>query len=388
MNTSLLGGIIFVIVFAGIILVHEIGHFSVARLMHIGVEEFGFGFPPRLLGVVRDSTNKWHLFFGQNVPPLAEGAHPNTIYSLNWIPLGGFNKLRGEDDPKVTDGFSDAKPWKRIAVLLAGASMNLLTGVLVYTFFFNQVGVPDTHTVVIASVESVSPAQSAGLQVGDIILAANGVHITDFTLLTGITHQFLGKTMALVVLRNGQELNITVTPRSVYPSNQGPMGIGIGEPLLPAKTWFSTIPIAFSATWQDINSLLSLPGRIIAGTISKQEAQIGGPRSVWNLFQQAVARDVSSRHASASGSTATVPTNYTLLTIISLTITVAVANLLPIPGLDGGHIFMILPEIFLRKRIPAKYLVMINTIGFFLLVGLLGFFYVKDIISPVNFILP
>jgi Predicted membrane-associated Zn-dependent proteases 1 len=388
MNTTLLGGIIFVVVFAGIILIHELGHFTVARLLHIGVEEFGIGFPPRLLGVVRDTTNKWHVFFGQNIPPLGETVQLHTIYSLNWIPLGGFNKLRGEDDPSVDNGMYSAKPWKRIAVLLAGAGMNLLTGVLVYTFFFIQVGIPDTHSVVVASVEAVSPAQAAGLQVGDVILAANGEHITNYNLLINITHQFLGKPMALIVLRNDQEVNITITPRAIYPSNQGPMGIGIGEPLLPAKTWFATIPTAFAATGQDINSLLTLPGRIIAGSVSPQEAQIGGPRSVWNLFQQAVSRDVSSRQTASTGSTATAPTNYTLLTIISLTITVAVANLLPIPGLDGGHILMTLPEIFIRKRIPAKYQAMINTIGFFLLVGLLGFFYVKDIISPVNFILP
>ena len=388
MNTTLLGGIIFVVVFDGIILLHELGHFMVARLLHMGVEEFAIGFPPRILGVVKDSTNKWHLFFGQNVSPLGDPAHSHTIYSLNWIPLGGFNKIKGEDDPNVPDGMYAANPWKRIVMLLAGASMNLLTAVVAYTIFFSQVGIPDTHTAVVASVETASPAQTAGLQVGDVIVAANGEHITGYPLLINITHQFLGKPLALIILRNGKEVNITITPRAVYPATQGPMGIGIGEPLLPAQTWFATIPSAFAATGQDINTLLALPGRLIAGTVSPQEAQIGGPRSVWNLFQQAVAKDVSTREAAASGATAAPPTNYTLLTIISLTITVAVANLLPIPALDGGHIFMTLPEIFFRRRIPAKYQVMINTIGFFLLIGLLGFFYVKDIISPVNFTLP
>ena len=167
------------------------------------------------------------------------------------------------------------------------------------------------------------------------------------------------------------------------------MGVGIGQPLLPAKSWFETIPAAFSATGQDINSLLALPGRIIAGTISPQAAQIGGPRSVWNLFQQAVSRDVSSRQACLQrGDICPSPTNYTLLTIISLTVTVAVANLLPIPALDGGRIFMTLIEIIMRRRIPAKYQAMINGIGFIILITLLGFFYIKDIISPVNFTLP
>ena len=162
MNTAVLGGITFVLVFAGIILVHEAGHFFAARLLKIDVEEFGVGFPPRLLGVVKDSNKKWHFFFGQKMPPPAEGAHPNTIYSLNWIPLGGFNRLRGEGDPNVPGGMASANPWKRILILLAGAAMNLLTGVLVYTLFLNQVGIPDPYSAVVASVEANSPAATVG----------------------------------------------------------------------------------------------------------------------------------------------------------------------------------------------------------------------------------
>ena len=470
MNTGLLGGIIFVAVFAGIIMIHELGHFIVARLFDIDVEEFAVGFPPRMLRLWRgkgslligkerlvipinfdlpfDYKQSLHLpvtaraasirgklvlrsidvtaaVDGQNLPaqvsenapaPVSSPAtgsrkdtrskvrlpqpgeiqvngilnevRPGTEFTLNWIPLGGYNKVRGEEDPDAPGGMAAANPWKRIAVLLAGASMNLLAGVLAYTFFFSQVGIPDTHTVVIASIDSPSPAEQAGLQVGDVVLAAGGSPINSYARLTEITHSYLGQPLPLVILRTGQVVELSITPRTVYPSTQGPMGVGIGEPLLPVKSWFGTLPSAFSATGQDVNSLLSLPGRLIAGTISPQAAQIGGPRSVWNLFQQAVARDVSSRQAPSTSGTSTKPTNYTLLTIISLTVTVAVANLLPIPGLDGGHIFMTLPEIFFRRRIPAKYLAMINGIGFILLISLLGFFYIKDIISPVSFVLP
>lgn len=470
MSTTLLGGIIFVVVFAGIILLHELGHFFVARLLNIEVEEFGFGFPPRLFRLWRGKGSiligKERLVIPINFDPpfdlnqsthrhvkatavkirgklllrsikLASGedgqrqsdpgteqepspvpASPSiakknakvdsnlpkpgeipisgilkevrsgTEFTLNLIPLGGFNKIKGQEDPDIPGGMAAAKPWKRIAVLLAGVTMNLLTGVLAYTFFFSQVGIPDSHTVVIASVDSPSPAESSGLKVGDVVLAAGGFHVNSFTRLTQITHTYFDLPLPLVILRDGKVLETTVTPRSVYPSDQGPMGVGIGQPLLPASSWFQTIPIAFSATGQDVNSLLSLPGRIIAGTISPQAAQIGGPRSIWNLFQQAVARDVSSRQTPSIGGTSSKPTNYTLLTIISLTVTVAVANLLPIPGLDGAHIFMTLPEIFLRRRIPAKYQMAINGVGFFILLILLSFFYIKDIISPVNFILP
>jgi regulator of sigma E protease len=460
MSTALLGGITFVLVFAGIIFVHEFGHFIVARLLKIEVEEFGIGFPPRMLRLwrgkgtmvigkerlilpinfdlpfdpkaslhrpVNATANSVHsklvlqsidfaateegqhrpdpvpgLSAGEDSKPTPNSPLPGEIrlsgilnevrlgteFTLNWIPLGGFNKVKGEDDPDANGGLASANPLKRIAVLLAGVTMNLLTGVLVYTIFFSQVGIPDSHTVVIASVAPSSPAETSGLKPGDVILTAGGVSITSYEKLTSIVHASLDLPLPLVISRDGKSFDISITPRSKYPSNQGPMGVGIGQPLLPAKSWFDTIPVAFSATGQDINTLLSLPGRIIAGTISPQDAQIGGPRSVWNLFQQAVSRDVTSRQAPSTGGTVPRPTNYTLLIIISLTITVAVANLLPIPGLDGGRIFMTLIEIVIRRRIPAKYQAMINGIGFIFLITLLGFFYIKDFISPVNFTLP
>jgi regulator of sigma E protease len=470
MNISLLGGIIFILVFGGIILVHELGHYFASRLLKIEVEEFAVGFPPRLVRLWRGkgsllvgkerlvipinfdlpfdpkqsasrpvravaarisgklilrsielsdasdlpskpdpvqekepSPGQTDKISGDDGTKLIEGSQesgeihisgilhdvkPGTEFTLNWIPLGGFNKIRGEDDPGATGGLAAAAPWKRITVLLAGAAMNLLTAVVVYTIFFSQIGIPDSHSAVIAAVDSPSPAEHAGIQVGDVILAAGGLQVNGYSKLTEITHNYLDKPLPLVILRDGKVVEITITPRSVYPSDQGPMGVSVGQPLLPARSWFETIPAAFSAVGRDVSSLLALPGRLIAGTISHEAAQIGGPRSVWNLFQQAVARDVTSRQVPTNGGTTTRPTNYTLLTIISLTVTVAVANLLPLPALDGGHIFMTLPEIFLRRRIPAKYLAMINGIGFIILVTLLGFFYIKDIINPVSFILP
>ncbi len=468
MSIGLLGGIIFVVVFAGIILVHELGHFFVARLMKIEVEEFGFGFPPRLMRMWRgrgsllvgkdrivipinfditfdpkkalhrevnvtavskrgkfvlrsitlepegdehalpEATSETKPFSpSEPTPAVVEkrsipSSQPDEIhirgilneirvgteFTLNWIPLGGFNRIKGEDDPETPGGMAAANPWKRLAVLVAGATMNLLTAVVVYTFFFYQVGIPDIHTVVIAGVDSPSPAEQAGLQVGDVVVAAAGQPIDGYAQLTQIAHANQGLPLQLVILRNGQALQITVTPRTVYPSTQGPMGISIGQPLVPVTSWFNTIPAAFTSTLQDVDSLLSLPGRLIAGTISPQAAQIGGPRTVWNLFQQAISKDVTSREAAASSGNSAKPTNYTLLIIISITVTTGVANLLPIPAFDGGRIFMTLPEIFLRRRIPAKYQAMINGIGFIILVTLLGFFYLKDIISPVNFTLP
>jgi regulator of sigma E protease len=367
MNTSLLGGITFAVVFAGIILLHELGHYIVARLMGIEVEEFGIGFPPRAI----------KLFTWKG-----------TDFTLNWIPLGGFNKIKGEDDPNISGGMAAANPWKRIPVLLAGVTMNLLTAVLVYTILFSQVGIPDTHSAVVVLVDPGSPAEIAGLKVNDVVLTAGGKPVADYQQLVTITHNYLGKPLPLTVLRNKQTVMITVTPRAVYPPTQGPMGIAVGQLLHPAKNWFETVPISFSAAGADIQNLLALPGRIIAGTVSSQEAQIGGPRSIWNLFQQSVNRDVTSRQAAPAGSQPKTPTNYTLLIIISLTITVGVVNLLPIPALDGWRVFTTLVEIVWRRPIPAKYQAVINSVGFLVLLILLGFFYIKDFFYPIAFTLP
>lgn len=465
MNTSFLGGITFVVVFAGIILLHELGHFIVARLMGIEVEEFGIGFPPRLLrfwqsrgqlaiagrkveiprnfkfpfdqnsalnqpvSATADEVNgklilrtinrakteegQYHadpvtglpVYSKEDNPQLPKSSkqgtlrgtisingslnefQPGTEFTLNWIPLGGFNKIKGEDDPNLHGGMAAAKPWKRILVLLAGVTMNLLTAVLVYTILFSQVGIPDKNTVVVAKVEAGSPAEIAGLKVNDIIQAADGTPVTNYNQLITITHKYLGKPLPLTIMRNGQRMEVTVTPRTVVAENQGPMGIAIGQLIRSPKNWFQTIPVSFQAAGSDIQSLLALPGQIISGTISPKEAQIGGPRTIWNLFQQSVARDVSSREASTSGQTR-IPTNYTLLVIISLTLTVGVVNLLPIPALDGWRIFTTLVEIVIRRPIPAKLQAAINSIGFLVLLLLLGFFYIKDLINPISITLP
>jgi regulator of sigma E protease len=365
MNTGLLGGIIFVLVFGGMILVHEIGHFAAARWMKIDVEEFGIGFPPRMVT----------LFTWKGIK-----------FSLNWLPLGGFVRIKGEDDPTIPGGMAAAKPWKRLIVLLAGVSMNLLTAVLAYSILFTQVGVPDEKTTLVTSLVEGGPAALSGIQPGDIILSANNQPITDSDGLVAITYQNLGKQMALVIARGEERINLTVTPRTEWPADQGPMGVSLSNPFIPAKSWFVTLPYSFEVTGRDIGNLLSLPGKLIAGTARPEEGQIGGPRTIWNLFQAAVASDVQSRQPDGSGETQ--PTYYTLMVIIGLSISLGTLNMLPIPALDGGRVLFLLPELLFRRAIPAKYQAAINGTAFILLIALLVFFYIKDFINPITINLP
>jgi regulator of sigma E protease len=364
MNTTILGGITFVLVFAGIILVHETGHFLMARLFHIEVDEFGFGFPPRLL----------KLF-----------AWKGTEFTLNWIPLGGFVRLRGEDDPTVSGGMAAANPWKRIPVLVAGAIMNLVLAVVVYMVLISQSGVPDK--IIVSKVLADSPAAAAGIQTNDIVTQVDGRTIHAFSELYQYSLDHAGQSISLSLQRGQETLVVSIVPRVKPPEGQGPMGVEIDNILRPASFLVDTVPLSFKYTLSDIQNLLALPGRIISGVASPQEAQLGGPRSIWNLFQQSVARDVASRQPEPSSQT-TRPTNYTLLVIISLTTTVGLANLLPIPALDGGRIFMTLIELVIRRPIPVKYQTAINGTSFVILLVILGAFYIKDIINPVVFTLP
>jgi len=366
MNLNLLGGLTFVAVFAGIILTHEFGHFIVARLVGIEVEEFGVGFPPRL----------FTLFTWKG-----------TKFTLNLIPLGGFNRMKGEDDPIVTDGFVYSKPWKRILTLLAGSAMNLATAVLAFSILYTQIGIPDPKSVQILEVSANSPAQQAGLKVDDIVLNAGTQKITSVdqfrTLITGS----LDKPLSLTIQRGKDIIDIVVTPNSKRPAGEGATGVLLGNTLHPVSSWFATIPISLKATYVTGRELLSLPGRLIAGVVKPSEAELLGPRSIWNLFQQSVTRDVESRQPTTS-SQPQVPTNYTLTGIISLTLSLGIINLLPIPALDGGRILFILPELLFKKRISPKYESMIHGVTFLILIMLLGYFYIADFIHPVSFVLP
>jgi regulator of sigma E protease len=365
MNTGLLAGITFVLVFAGMIIIHEIGHFAAARWMKIDIEEFGFGLPPRLLTLFT-----WK----------------GTRFSLNWIPLGGFVRIKGEDDPTIPGGMASAKPWRRIVVLLAGVSMNLLTAVVAYSILFTQVGIPDENTIQVYYTEAGSPAEQAGILPGDTVLLVDGEHVTSAQKLIAITYEHLGQPMNLTLERDSQVIDLTITPRTEWPTDSGPMGVGLANPYTPAKSWFAVLPHSFKVTAQDIGNLLSLPGRLITGTASPEEAQVGGPRTIWNFFQAAVASDVESRQP--GGSAGTQPTYYTLLVIIGLSISLGTLNLLPIPALDGGRILFVLPELLFKRAIPAKYQVAINSVAFILLILVLVSFYIKDIINPIAINLP
>jgi regulator of sigma E protease len=219
MSISLLAGLIFVAVFAGVVLTHEFGHFLVGRLFKVEIDEFGVGLPPRMLT----------LFHWQG-----------TAFTLNWLPLGGFNRFKGENDPNVAGGLAASSPWVRLAVLLAGPSMNLVAGVLVYSLLFTQIGLPDFNSVKIYDVTPNSPAEQAGLKANDIILSAAGQPINNDTQLRSLIQAHLDQPLQLTVQRGDQTLQFSAVPLSSRSATEGALGILPGAPFVPAKSWFAS----------------------------------------------------------------------------------------------------------------------------------------------------
>ncbi len=346
----------FVFSFGFIIFFHELGHFLAARLFKIEVEEFGFGFPPRMVKLFKIK---------------------GTLFSLNWIPFGAFVRPKGENDPNVAGGLAAANPWKRLGVLVAGPLMNFLVGILIFSVVFSQVGMPDTKSAQIIEINQNTPAETAGLQPGDIIRAVDGETITYLAQVGELIHEKLGQDVVLTIERGGQEQQITIVPRTEWPEGEGPMGVVTSNPTVDIN-WFQAVPYAFQWTGETCKQFITLPIRLIRGEISTDQARLVSPIGLYSIYSQA--------RASQAEEEAQTP-GLAVLNILwffgNISVLLGLSNLLPIPALDGGRMLFVLPELIFKKRIPPKYENAINFISFILLIILMVFLFIQDIIHPI-----
>jgi regulator of sigma E protease len=243
-SSALINGLYIIPVLAVLILVHEIGHFVAAHLIGAKVEEFGIGIPPRLTG--------WR--------------YKGVLWSLNWIPFGGFVKVLGEDGKSGDPGSINSKsPAQRAFFLGAGSAMNFLLAVFLMILIVGFQGISSSH-VYIDSVAPGSPAAAAGWERGDRIIEVAGVPVTSSFDVGEQAREFAGRPMSVVVERDGQSIETTVEPRANPPAGEGPTGVGIEEVMVARAEITAVSPDtpAAAAGLRPGDRLVSLDGEPIA----------------------------------------------------------------------------------------------------------------------------
>jgi regulator of sigma E protease len=343
----------FLLVLTPIVLVHELGHFWAAKLSKIKVDEFGFGLPPRMFKIAERN---------------------GTIYSVNWIPVGGFVRPAGEDNPDVPGGLASASKRARLFVLSAGSGANFIFAIFLFWLAL-VIGPP---AIAIDDVKPGSPAMEAGLLSGDTILQVNGEQVDSSGVLVNTVYENAGEPVELLISRNGQEMTLTIVPRrpgEFDPAVDGPLGVGLTNATDGQR--LSTNPVdavggSFGFMWEYISIYGRLPSMLINGEITAQEAR---PVSIVGISQ------IAGQAAESSVSTGNL---YPLLSIAAfISIALGLTNLLPIPALDGGRIMFVLIEAVRGRRIEPEREGMVHVIGMLVLLGLMAFLIVQDIFNPL-----
>ena len=362
---------VFLLVLGGLVFFHELGHFLASIWCGVPVKEFGIGFPPRLIGTAldKDGNRRW---FGIKSPPEIDSS--SMILSLNWIPLGGFVRPAGEDDPSVPNGLSASPKRVRFTVLAAGPAANLIVSWIILILIFST-GFPEpTNRIRIDVVVDPSPAKAAGLLPGDVVLTANGESVTAQNgKLSTIIRANLGQPVALSVERNKEILNISVLPRTEWPEGQGPTGIVLGA---ETRTATYALPQAMVSSVQVIGfqmrETLMLPARVVAGQIKASEVRFVSPVGVKTISDEVVRRSVKNQ-------TATDVLQFAAI----LSIALALTNLLPLPALDGGRILFVLIEAVRGKRLAPEREGFVHLMGLVALLTLMVVMVINDLVNPV-----
>jgi regulator of sigma E protease len=347
--------LIFLGMLLALVLVHEWGHFIVAKKAGCKVEEFGFGFPPKIFSYT------WR----------------GTEYSLNLLPIGGFVRIEGEnmdeENPTPTSFASKGALW-RIAILSAGVIMNLVLAALLLAIE-SGIGAPTVVTpenrgeltnimTYILAVAPNSPAEQAGIHPYDRIVKYSNENQPSFSDVQNITKEHAGTPVAIELERAGQHITLEVTPRANPPEGEGALGIGLGETGLLKSPWYMA-PI------EGVKRTAIMVGAIVdqfAGLIQK----LFHRESVGQVLTGPIGIAVYTKEAASMG------WSYFLEFAAMISINLAIINILPLPALDGGRILFVLIEKAFGKRVPGNIESYVHTAGFVLLIGLMIAITFKD----------
>ncbi len=381
----LLGILTGLIILVILVVIHELGHALVAKRNGVVVEEFGIGFPPRAWG-----------------KKLKQGMlGTNVLLSVNWLPLGGFVKLKGEHDSAEGQGdYGAATYWQKTKILLAGVLMNWLAAVLIFTILAfvglpkilpNQFSLPsDTATSIvplkIATVEPNSPAATAGLKEGDQILLVGTNEIESSGELAETTSSNKGKELQVTYLRGDSEYTVPVKLRDTVQEGQGYLGVGTSQERLTEirATWSAPIVgvgTTVQLTYETFKALGGLVANLGEGIVSKFSTN--------SQVRQAGDAAIGEAANSVSGPVGILGVIFPamqqaglkmllLLTAI-ISLSLAVMNVLPIPALDGGRWFTMTAFRLARKPLTKEREEKIQTVGFMVLLGLIVLVTIADV---------
>ena len=348
--------IIFVIIFiSALILVHEWGHFYSARRLGVKVEEFGFGFPPRLFSVMKNGVR----------------------YSFNALPFGGFVKIFGEhgEGEGHSDSFVSRSAWHRFMILSAGVFMNFFLAWVLFSIA-SGIGVPiaagedaGAIPVSVLGVLPDSPAEQAGIKLGDQIIEVRGpdvsLRIEDEEDVRTFADAYRGEEVRLMVRRQGDVHEIGVTPRGVSPAGEGPLGVILGRLMIERTPWYLA-PVA------GLESLAYSTAAIVMGLFDlvttlvsqgRPPAGVTGPIGIIRFAGDSQALGIA----------------YFLQFVGVLSVNLAVLNFLPIPALDGGRIFFLLLEKIKGSPVSMRVEQAAHAAGFVILVLLMLIITYKDL---------
>lgn len=386
--------LIFILILSVLVFVHELGHFIAAKRAGILVEEFGFGLPPRI----------WGKKIGE------------TLYSINALPIGGFVKLYGEDGEAGRSkgaevqrysgrAYYEKSIFRRLTVLLAGVSMNLLLAIVAFSIIYFVVGIPTkSGKVIVQGTSDNSPAKISGLKEGDQIVRFDEKNVISNDQFSAIAKEKAGNKVKIEILRepenpcgsgkedvnspvlggmtsfekpfscNGKNIILYVIPREKPPEGEGPLGVAIGDTELK-KYPFWQMPyygvregFKESLSWGGM-ILSALKNMVVTLVVNGQVPKdIAGPIGIFQITSQ----------ATKAGYLAV----FQFLGILSVNL--AIINILPFPALDGGRIVFLGYEFIFRKKVNPKFEALTNNLGMAFLLGLMLLITVNDVLRLLN----
>ena len=334
MNT-VITALVFILILSGLVIIHELGHFAVSRWVKIRVEQFSIFFPPHI----------WKKKLGE------------TEYAIGVVPLGGYVKLFGEESGVKSKGsFESATVWQRMGVIVAGVIMNFVMAIALLWLGFtigmppvvstpSQLGISSPTQVIVTLVEPGSAAEKVGVKTGDTMVGFdNAQALEDFT----TAHR--GQTVAFSVRHDGTDRTVETT----LAAQGAAFGIGLAETTIIKVSPIVAVRLAVVESWRIVEAMWNFLGQLFTGLFvhAKLSSEVTGPVGIFMYTGQALQLGFA----------------YVVQLAAMISVNLALVNLLPFPGLDGGRaLFVLLEGVFKRKVVQERYEALFHAIGFWLL---------------------